>query len=347
MPKYRRLTQEQRYTIESMISNGHHQKEIAQTIGVNASTVSRELRRDGMKKESYCYHRAQQHAQSQPWNGYQVDPQLLKEVEQKLRVEQWSPEQISARFARDCIGSISHETIYRHLYQDKKQGGDLYLHLRHCAKKYRKRGSSREKRGRIKDQVMIDERPDVVEERSRIGDWEMDTVIGRPGGSVIVTMVERKTRYTLMALASNKEASEVGAAIFTAMRAHRDRVLTTTYDNGKEFAQHQLIAELLEAEAYFAHPYHSWERGLNENTNGLIRQYFKKGSSFDDVTPEELQMVEDKLNSRPRKCLDFQTPNEIVLYYIILYFTRFILHLKARMMMDPWKHSSPSHVIQK
>jgi IS30 family transposase len=158
---------------------------------------------------------------------------------------------------------------------------------------------------------MIDQRPSVVDDRSRVGDWEMDTVIGRPGGPVLVAMVERVSRYTLIALAATKEALVVGAAIVDAMYLYRDKLITMTYDNGKEFAQHAQIAERLEANAYFAHPYHSWERGLNENTNGLIRQYFPKGSSFDHVTASDVKRVEQLLNTRPRKCLDYATPNDI------------------------------------
>lgn len=310
MPRYRRLTREQRYTIESMIRNGRSQKEVAAIIGVSESTVSRELRRDGMDRTCYSCKRAEDHARSLPWHGYRVSIDLLDQVEIRLR-EDWSPEQISQTFARSGIGSISHETIYRHIYQDKRRGGRLHQHLRRRYKSYRKRGEGRERRGRLKDQVMIDQRPPVVEERSRIGDWELDTVIGKPGGPVLVTMVERKSRYTLMSLAESKEAVEVGGAILGSMKEFQSKVLTMTYDNGKEFAMHKLLGELLGADAYFAHPYHSWERGLNENTNGLIRQYFPKGSDLGDVTPEHVAAVQEKLNSRPRKCLDYQTPNDI------------------------------------
>ena len=206
---------------------------------------------------------------------------------------------------------MSHESIYQHIYRDKQAGGTLHNHFRHRCKSYRKRGSGNERRGRLKDQVMIDQRPSVVDERSRLGDWEMDTVIGRPGGPVLVTMVERVSRYTLIALAASKEAIAVGGAILRAMHPHREKVLTMTYDNGKEFAHHVLLADLLDANAYFAHPYHSWERGLNENTNGLIRQYFPKRSCFAELTDEEVALVQNKLNSRPRKCLDYAPPNDI------------------------------------
>ena len=192
-----------------------------------------------------------------------------------------------------------------------RAGGDLHKHLRHCCKSCRKRGCGRERRGGLRNQVMIDERPSVVEERSRIGDWEMDTVIGKPGGPVLVTMVERVSRDTLIALATSREALGVGAAILAAMKGSKEKFMTMTYDNGKEFAHHELLADLLVASAYFAHPYHSWERGLNENTNGLIRQYPPKGSDFRSLTGEEVAGIQNKLNSRPRKCLDYPTPDDI------------------------------------
>lgn len=312
MPTYNRLTPEQRYTIEVMIRNKSSQKEIAKVIMVSPSTISRELRRSGMSATSYSNSKAQKHAKVRSHRpGNPISETVIHLVEKKLIEEQWSPQQISETFKHNGIARISHETIYQHIYRDKRRKGTLHIHLRHKCHSYRKRGSQRERRGRLKDQVSIDERPKIVEQRTRIGDWEMDTVIGKPGGPVLVTMVERKSRYALIALSPSKEAVQVGVAILKAMLPHKDKVLTKTYDNGKEFAHHVVLAELLDAKAYFAHPYHSWERGLNENTNGLIRQYFPKKSDFATLTPEEVQAVQDKLNSRPRKCLDYQTPNDI------------------------------------
>lgn len=158
---------------------------------------------------------------------------------------------------------------------------------------------------------MIDERPPVVEERSRIGDWEMDTAIGRPGGKVLVAMVERKSRYTVIKLGKIKQAEEVTLRLLEALAGHREKVETMTFDNGKEFALHEFLADVLDAKAYFAHPPHSWETRLNEGTNGLIRQYFPKGSSFDHLTASDVKRVEQLLNTRPRKCLAYQTPNDI------------------------------------
>ena len=160
--------------------------------------------------------------------------------------------------------------------------------------------------------VSIDERPGIVDEGKRVGDWEMDWIIGRLGGSVLMTAVERKTRFTVIALAANKTAEAVKDAILGALSPLAAQVERLTYDNGKEFALHEVIAEQLHAQAYFAYPYHSWEPSWNENTNGLIRQYAPKGSSFDDMTSKSIQNIMDQLNNRPRKCLDFKTSNQVL-----------------------------------
>ena len=205
---------------------------------------------------------------------------------------------------------VSHEWIYRHVYADKRRGGDLHAHLR-CRKRRRKRYGSNDRRGQIRGRIPIDERPGIVEERSRIGDWEADTVIGKPGGPVLVTLAERRTRYSAIAKAPDKSAQAVTDALLTALQPHADLVHTLTYDNGKEFAYHQTVAKGLDAQGYFAHPYHSWERGLNENTNGLIRQYLPKGTDFHSLTHAQVRSIMDRLNNRPRKCLGFKTPNQL------------------------------------
>lgn len=310
MPNYSRLTESKRYTIETLHRKRTPQFKIAEILDVHPSTISRELRRLGPGR-SYTHRQAHCDHQELKKRDQTSAPQLLSLAAQKLREEQWSPEQISGWLTKEGHGSLSHETIYAMVYRDQKSGGDLHHFLRHPAKSYRDRSAGKERRGRIKNQIMIDQRPPIVEERTRIGDWEMDTVIGRPGGPVLVTMVERRSRFTLIRLVPSKEAVVVTAAILEATKPYRDKVLSHTYDNGKEFAMHELLTEIMEAQAYFAHPYHSWERGLNENTNGLIRQYFPKKSDFSTVTQKEVKEVQDKLNRRPRKCLDFKTPNDI------------------------------------
>ena len=202
--------------------------------------------------------------------------------------------------------------IYQYILQDKAYGGDLYRHLR-CQKKRRKRYGSYNRRGQLIDRISIDERPSIVESRSRIGDWELDTIIGKNHKQAIVSLTERKTRYTLIQKVKRKTAESVSNAIITLLSPFSDRVITMTSDNGKEFAEHKKIARKLKAKFYFAHPYSSWERGLNENTNGLIRQYFPKGSDFTNITQKEINRAMNKLNNRPRKCLGIKTPNQVFL----------------------------------
>lgn len=313
MPQYNRLTSEQRYAIETFLRKGEDPSEIARSLGVSPSTISREIRRDGMTSNSYCHSKAHKHAQRalQTKSHCKISSSVWELVEQRLRTQQWSPEQISCTLKIQGRASVSHESIYQYVYRDRQTGGDLYKHLRHHRKTYKKRGLGRERRGRIKNAVSIEQRPAIVETRERCGDWEMDTVIGTIGGRVLVTMVERQSRYLKVLLAESKGAFEVTESIIKALKPMSEKVHTMTFDNGKEFARHELISELLDAKSYFAHPYHSWERGLNENTNGLLRQYFPKGSSFDNLSAQEIQRVEELLNSRPRKSLDWKTPNDI------------------------------------
>jgi IS30 family transposase len=304
------LTQEQRYQIEALLKAGHTQTVIANILEVHKSTISRELNRNrGLRgyrsKQAHELALARRQNKAKP----RIAAQHWQWVEQLLR-DEWSPEQVSLwlNAAGRCV--ISHEWIYQYIYKDLRQGGDLHSHLR-CQKQRRKRYGSNDRRGQIKGRVSIDSRPKVVENRSRIGDWEADTVIGRPGGHVLVTLAERKSRLSLIALAPDKSAQSVKEAMLRLLAPLAERVHTMTYDNGKEFAYHLEVAECLNAKGYFAHPYHSWERGLNENTNGLIRQYLPKGTSFDALTDKDIQRIMDKLNNRPRKCLGIKTPNQV------------------------------------
>jgi len=308
---YTHLTRDQRHTIHTLHTQGHTLSHIALSIGCSKSTISRELKRNSDENGHYDHVSADALALSRKHGALpKFTLQDWEVVEQKLRL-QWSPEQVSSTLKKDGINAPSHERIYAHIWQDKKNGGALHTHLRHKIGSYKKRGNTYEKRGQIKDQTMIDQRPTEVETRERIGDWELDTIIGHVGGHVLVTMVERKSRYSLIRKATSKQALEVGEQLWRALEPHDGKVLTLTADNGKEFAGHKLTSALLDCQYFFAHPYHSWERGLNENTNGLIRQYFPKKSSFDNLSDQDIQRVQDLLNSRPRKCLDFKTPNDI------------------------------------
>lgn len=286
------------------------QTEIATIIGVHKSTVSRELRRNrGLR--GYRPRQAHQLAiNRRPGKAkVRITAQHWHRVGRLLR-EDWSPEQISLWLAKEEQIFISHEWIYLHVLEDKRQGGELYRHLR-CQKPRKKRYGVYDRRGQLPNRVSIDERPAVVEHRTRLGDWELDTVIGKGHKQAIVSLTERKSRLALIAKVPTKEADGVKDAVLTLLSPLSANVHTITSDNGKEFARHECIAEALDADFYFAHPYASWERGLNENTNGLIRQYFPKGCDFTAITDNDLQRVTDKLNNRPRKCLGMKTPNQV------------------------------------
>lgn len=246
-----------------------------------------------------------------------IDGDTWAVVERLIR-EDWSPEQVSNRLRLDHDICISHDWIYQHILADKHAGGDLHRHLR-CQKAHRKRYGRHDRRGRLPERPSIEERPEVVDRRERIGDWEMDTILGKGRRQPLVTLAERKSRLTRIypkgagtfSKPGHKTAQLVADGVIALLRAWKDRVHTITSDNGKEFAQFQRIGQALKTVVYFAHPYASWERGTNENTNGLIRQYFPKGMGLSKVTQEEVAAVERRLNNRPRKCLGFKTPNEV------------------------------------
>jgi IS30 family transposase len=224
---------------------------------------------------------------------------------------QWSPEQICGRLQLEQQVKLSPETIYRYVLKDKQSGGALYKHLRHQSKRYRKRYGSHDYRGKIPDRVDIAERPAVVDERSRLGDWEADLVMGKAHQGAIVTLAERRSRLYLALPIARKTAELVTTAITTLLNQIKDWVHTITYDNGREFSDHKTIAQRLNCSSFFARPYHSWERGLNENSNGLLRQYFPKAMALNNVSEEDVQAATEALNHRPRKCLGFKTPWEV------------------------------------
>ena len=231
-------------------------------------------------------------------------------IKSKLK-EDWSPEQIAGRMKIDNGLSICHETIYRYIYYNKLRGGRLYKHLRHKNKKYHNRSNAYQRRGIIIDRISIDKRPKIVEKKNRIGDFEIDTVIGRHHVGALVTVVDRKSKFAIIRKVASKQAKEVTKALIDMLQPLKPITKTITSDNGKEFAYHKEVSEALDANFYFAHPYSSWERGLNEHTNGLIRQYLPKKTEFTQVSKEEIITIQDKLNHRPRKILDYRTPYEI------------------------------------
>jgi IS30 family transposase len=309
--KYKQLTMEKRYHISTLIKQGYKQKEIAIEIGVSASTISRELKRNS----SGTYH--PEHAQISYHKRLikknkrsSITALIEKYIRSKLKLD-WSPEQIAGRIRIDKGLGIHHETIYRFIYSNKANNGRLYLHLRHKNKKYHKRTQQYQRRGTIKNRVCISTRPKIVDRKSRIGDWEIDTVIGANHQGALVTIVDRKSKFSLITKVNSKHADVVTQATIDLLYPLRRLTHTITSDNGKEFAYHEVIAKTLDTSFYFANPFHSWERGLNEHTNGLIRQYIPKKSEFANISKEEIVTIANKLNHRPRKSLGYKTPFEV------------------------------------
>lgn len=314
MRLYTQLTREQRYQIYAFLKAGFSQSAIANEISVHKSTISRELVRNRGKKgyRPKQAHTFSKHRREQSKKFIKLTPELIVHIENLIKLE-FSPEQVSGFLKRALGLSVSHETIYQYILKNKACGGTLYRHLRHANRKRKKRYGSYNRCGQIVDRVSIEMRPAIVDTKKRIGDWEIDTVIGKNHKGALVTIVERKSMFTLIKRVDRKKANMVANATINLLDPFQKRVLTITSDNGKEFARHSLIAKELKSQFFFAHPYHSWERGLNENTNGLIRQYFPKAMSFEQVTDKHIQTVMDRLNNRPRKTLGFKTPNEVFL----------------------------------
>lgn len=305
---YTQLTYEQRYLIYEFLKIGYKQNEVAEVIGVHKSTISRELKRNTSRR-GYRHKQAQRMAEKRKGKARRrIAPKDWLIIEKYLK-EDFSPEQTSNWVLDECGIQASPEWIYQHIWEDKKNGGQLYKHLRR-KKKYRKRGATGDNRGKIPNQKLIDERPEIVERRKRVGDWEADTIIGKGKKGAIVTLVDRKSRYLRMGLVTQRTKEAVKDAIIELLKDYP--VHTITFDNGKEFAAHEEISQALEAETYFAHTYASWERGTNENTNGLIRQYFPKKTNFRNLSNEAIRFVENRLNNRPRKCLGFKQPMVIL-----------------------------------
>ena len=305
---YTQLTREQRYQIKALLDTGHSRTEIAQQLEVNKSTVSREVRRNRGRRG---YRPKQAHEMALKRRKEKAQTKIGSEtwglVEAKL-LEDWSPEQISGRLKTEGI-AISHEHIYQYIYADKRAGGTLWTHLR-CQKKRRKRYGKRDRRGKIPNRKSIEERPEIVEQRTRFGDWEVDLILGRDQQGAVITLTERKSRFTVLRSVSSKQSDLVAHAVIALLKWIAP-LESITADNGKEFAAHLEISQALSVDFYFAHPYASWERGTNENTNGLIRQYLPKNRSLKNVSFQEEIMIMDRINLRPRKCLDFRSPFEV------------------------------------
>jgi len=307
---YTQLTQEQRYQIAVLKKADHTQVDIARLIGVDKSTISREISRNTGKRG---YRPKQAHHLALKRRQQKVKQSITTEDWQRIDAllrQEWSPEEIGERLRMEGLRFVSHEWIYQHVYADKKNGGDLHKFLRR-QKQRRKRYGSKNRRGKIPDRIGIEQRPAIVDQKKRIGDWEGDTIIGKGHKGAIVSLVERKSIYTLLGKVERKKAELVADTEIRLLSPFKDKVHTITKDNGLEFCDHARVAKEIEAETFFANPYASWERGLNENTNGLVRQYIPKSRYFDTVTDDEIDFIMHRLNHRPRKTLGYRTPHEV------------------------------------
>lgn len=306
------LTQEQRYTISVMMEEGFSQMEIAKTIKKDKSTVCRELGRNcDLRSGKYTWDLAQRkynQRQKTKARAIKFTDEVKTYVDKKLE-EKWSPEQISKTPVNNGLTLVSHERIYQYIIEDKKNGGDKYKHLRR-KKKYRRRCIVDDRRGKLVNTKSIHDRPQEVEDRTRYGDYEVDLIIGANHKKGLLTLNDRKTGKVKIRMIEGKSSKHIAKLIVAALRREKGRIHTITSDNGREFADHQYVSSKLGITFYFADPYSSWQRGSNENLNGLIRQYFPKKTNFDTISKEEVKKVETKLNQRPRKRFDFRSPIE-------------------------------------
>jgi len=311
MPQgYRHLTYEERCQIHALRKSGLSDSAIARQLGRGRSTLWREIRRNSGKR-GYRHGQAQRKAEARRSAASSVPrkmtPERWRMVEARL-AEGWSPEQVAGRLRQEGEPMAGRQWIYRRIHADRKAGGDLWRHLRRRGRKPNWKGGSRSGRGRIPGRVDISARPAVVEAKARVGDWEADTIVGKGHSGALVSLVDRASKYTLLRRVDRKTADAVGDAMTDMLRSLP--VHTVTADNGKEFAGHARVAKALGAGFFFATPYHSWERGLNEHVNGLVREWFPKGTDFRKVTDGAVKAVQDRLNARPRKVLGYLTPAE-------------------------------------
>jgi IS30 family transposase len=305
------LTQEQRYTISCMLKQGYNKSEIARAITKDKSVVFNEIKRNsdnrsGIYDDDLANRKAAKR-QKEKAKNIRFTRFIQDEIELLLRAD-YSPEQVVGTLKKQEKETVSVERIYQHIWEDKKNKGDLHTHLRRQGRKYRKRGSSKDTRGIIKNRISIDQRNKIVEKRSRFGDLEVDLIIGKNHNQAILTVNDRASGMLKMKKVASKEATVVTIAINEILEDWKPYLRTITADNGKEFAGHEQVAENLEVDYFFANPYHSWERGSNENLNGLIRQYFTKGSDFTEITNKRVKEIETKLNNRPRKRYNYENP---------------------------------------
>jgi IS30 family transposase len=310
---YRQLAPEERYMLAALRRQGLNQSQIALALGRHRSTVGREVRRNSTRADGhYRPFTAQERTngrRSRSRRNLRFSAADFATIDELL-CRQWSPEQVSGHLARSGLLSISHETIYRHVWRDKREGGTLYTHLRGARKRRRKRYGAYDSRGRLPGKRLISERPAEVEARDRVGHWEIDTVAGTGSRDCLVSLVERRSGLLLIGKLADRTVASLNRRVIHLIR-HRDAPFeTVTADNGTEFHGYERVERRTGVMFYFARPYHSWERGSNENANGLIRQYMPKGVSMAGLTQQQCNAIARKLNTRPRKRLGFRTPLE-------------------------------------
>lgn len=313
---YTHLTMDERYQIELGKRQNKSLRDIANELGRDPSTLSRELSRNKGERvwraKQAHFTATQRIKERNKANCRKISPKTLLYTIEMLEKMQFSPEQIAGRLKYEGKEGISRESIYKHILKDKKAGGELYKHLRSQKQRRSRYGSKRQRRPNVSNRTSIEERPKIVDKRQRFGDWEGDSIIGAGCNSgIIVSTIERKSRYVKLKKLSSKDPGAVASTFIEKLGKFKKLVITCTLDNGGEFTKHEIIAKELGATIYFARPYHSYERGAIENANGLVRQYFKKGQRFDNVTDQDVQKVANKLNHRPRKCLGYKTPYEV------------------------------------
>lgn len=306
----KQITREQRYQIEAYLKSGKSKDFIALQLSIDRSSIYREVKRNSKKRGHYnalyaqlvCDERKERLKRKRSFD--QTKENLIKGYIEK---EQWSPEQIVGYCKKKGVDMVSHERIYQYIRQDKELGGTLYKHLRHRLK-HRKRAVGG-KHIPIRNRISIDDRPKVIDDKERFGDWEIDTIIGKERKGAIVTIVERTTSFLMMRkLPQGKNAESLADNVIDMLKPYKNIVHSITSDNGTEFAEHMKISKELEIDFFFAHPYSSWERGLNEYTNKLIRQYIPKKSEFENLNDKYIAEIQYKINRRPRKKLEFDSP---------------------------------------
>lgn len=311
--QYKHITLQQRIKIEYLNSQGISKSDIALQVNIHPCTLSRELKR--CLPNTYSANNADDHYRKkkrQCGRNYVIDGTVKEQVDKRL-LQDWSPEQIHGYFKEAYHQPMaSHETIYQYIYRNKKEGGYLYEHLRAKRKYRRNRSHTYKRRGQIPNRTSISERPDIVNQQVRVGDFEGDLIIGKAHKGAVISLVDRKSLYTLLRLTPSKEAPRVSEKISRALQPFNNgRFHTLTLDNGLEFSDHKNISDKLGKMVYFAEPYSPWQRGCNENTNGLVRQYLPKGMDFSNLTPQKIYFIQEKLNHRPRKKLGYRTPYEV------------------------------------